>query len=217
MDELWAAIKKGDRATVERVVGADPSLAGASDEGVSAVMLATYWRKPEIARWLAERKGDLTIFEATALGDVARVMAELDRDPSLANAFSPDGFQALGLAAFFAQPEIAELLLARGADPSTPSRNDMKVTPLHSAVASGQSRIAKALVHAGAELNVKQRHGWTPLHGAAEHGDRDLVELLLDRGADPLAATDDGMTAAAFARSRGFEEIARAIDARVRH
>lgn len=216
--EFFEAVKMGDRATVERMLEADPRLALADESGgVSAVLTALYWRKPEIARMLADRKGELSIFEATALGDLGRVRAQLERDPSLANAFASDGFQPLGLAAFFGHAEIADLLLERGAEPSTPSRNEMRVTALHSAVAAGHGRIARALIKASAEVNVKQRHGWTPLHGAAERADRQLVTLLLDAGADPSAKNDAGMDAAGYARSKGDEGLARLIESRVRH
>ena len=42
-----------------------------------------------------------------------------------------------------------------------------------------------ALLDAGADPNVRQRHGWTPLQGAAQHGDAELVDRLLAAGADP--------------------------------
>jgi ankyrin repeat protein len=218
MDEFFSAITAGDRAAVERRLAEEPSLASARrEDGTSAVLVAAYVQRPEIARLLASKRADLTIFEAASVGDVERVRAIVDADPGAANAFAHDGFQPLGLAAFFGHAVVATLLLARGADPSAASRNEMRVTPLHSAVAAGHGPIARALIQAGAAVNVKQRHGWTPLHGAAERGDRELVLLLLDRDADPLATNDVGMTAAAYARSKGNEELARLIEARVQH
>ncbi|HEX4744306.1 MAG TPA: ankyrin repeat domain-containing protein [Candidatus Limnocylindria bacterium] len=203
MSAFFEAIKKGDRAAVERELAADPALARAGEDGVSAVLVATYYGKEELAQLLARRKGDLTIFEAAAVGDLAQVRAHVQRDPSLVNAYAADGFFPLGLAAFFRRPEVVDHLIAQGADVKAVARNPMQVTALHSAVADGgDARIAKALVEAGADVNAKQRHGWTPLHGAAESGDRELVELLLDRGADPRARNDDGRSALDLARAR---------------
>ena len=173
MSAFFEAIKKGDRAAVERELAADPALARAEEDGVSAVLLATYYGREEVAQLLAKRKGDLTIFEAAAVGDLAQVKAHVGRDPSLVSAYAADGFFPVGLAAFFRRPEVVDYLIAQGADVKAVAKNPMRVTALHSAVADGgNSRIAKALVEAGADVNAKQRHGWTPLHGAAHSGDR---------------------------------------------
>jgi ankyrin repeat protein len=88
------------------------------------------------------------------------------------------------------------------------SRNDFRVAPLHSAVAGrGHAAIARRLVEVGADVNVRQRHGWTPLHGAVHMGDADLVRFLLSHGADPKAATDDGETAIDMARKAGDQQM----------
>lgn len=209
MSAFFEAIKKGDRATVERELAVDPALARAEEDGTSAVLLARYYGKEEIAQLLAKSKGDLTVFEAAAVGDLAQVKAHVERDPSLLNAYAADGFFPLGLAAFFRRPEVVDFLIAKGADVRAVAKNPMQVTALHSAVADGgHARIAKALVAAGADVNAKQRHGWTPLHGAADSGDVELVELLLARGADRDAKHQEGKTALDLAREKGHTQIA---------
>ena len=217
MSAFFEAIKKGDRAAVERELAADPALARAAEDGVSAVLVATYYGKEELAQLLATRKGDLTIFEAAAVGDLARVKAHVEREPSLVSAYSPDGFFPVGLAAFFRRPEVVDYLIAKGADVKAVAKNAMQVTALHSAVANGgDSRIAKALVAAGADVNAQQRHGWTPLHGAAHSGDRELVELLLARGADPDVRHQEGKTALDLAREAGHEDVVTLLEPRTR-
>lgn len=214
MSSFVEAIKKGDRATVERQLTADPSLAQSEENGTPVILLAAYHGEPEIAKLLATGKGTLSIFEAAATGDVPRAQELLDADPSLASAYAPDGFHPLGLAAFFHQPAVVELLLARGADVRAPSKNPMQVTALHSAVADGgHAEIAKMLVRAGADVNARQRHGWTPLHGAAESGDRKTVGLLLEHGADLTATHDGGKTALDLAREKGHIEISETLEA----
>ena len=79
---------------------------------------------------------ELDVFEASALGRSERVRELLDADPSLANAWADDGFQPLGLASFFGHAETAALLVERGAEVNSASRNQMQVMPLHSAAAA---------------------------------------------------------------------------------
>lgn len=208
MSAFFAAIKKGDQAAVERELQADPSLAHAEEGGTSGVLLATYYGKHDIAALLAERKGELTVFEAAAVGDLAQVKAHVEREPGLASAYASDGFFPLGLAAFFRRPEVVDYLIGKGADVMAVAKNPIQVTALHSAVADGgHAGIAKALVAAGADVNAKQRHGWTPLHGAADSGDRELVELLLAHGADPEARHQEGKTALDIAREKGHAGV----------
>jgi ankyrin repeat protein len=111
----------------------------------------------------------------------------VDADPSLANAWADDGFQPLGLASFFGQPETARVLVERGADVNSASRNQMKVMPLHSAAAAQDPQvryeIAELLLEAGADPNARQQDDYTPLMAADQHGDARLRELLVRHGA----------------------------------
>jgi uncharacterized protein len=84
--------------------------------------------------------------------------------------------------------------------------------PIHSAVAGRHGGVVGALLDAGADPNVRQRHGWTPLQGAAEHGDVETVDRLLSAGADPGATNDDGVAAADLARSGGHTDLAERLD-----
>jgi ankyrin repeat protein len=207
--DLFAAIDAGDSDLVRSILDADESLAAARDgDGVSAVMHALYHRQREIAEMVAGRLAALDVFEAAGLGrsdDVASLVAV---DPSLAGAWSADGFTALHFAAFFGGGGAADVLLAASADPNVRSRNELEVMPIHSAVAGGHRDVVIALLDAGADPNVRQRHGWTPLQGAAQHGDAELVDRLLAAGADPAAVNDGGTSAADLARQAGHADLA---------
>lgn len=135
------------------------------------------------AEELAPPDGELDVFGAAALGRTERVRELVDADPALANAFAFDGFQPLGLAVFFGHPDTAALLVERGADVSTPSRNDFGVTPLHSACAARDLATVRLLLERGADPNVPQPSGFTPLDAAREHGDEELERLLREVGA----------------------------------
>jgi ankyrin repeat protein len=111
----------------------------------------------------------------------------LDEDSSRANAFADDGFQPLGLAVFFGNVDAAKLLLERGAEVNSASRNQMKVMPLHSAAAvrdaSTRYELCKLLLEHGADPNAVQQDEFTPLMEAEQHGDERLKELLVEHGA----------------------------------
>lgn len=130
---------------------------------------------------------ELDVFEAAAVGRTERLRELLDEDPSLANAWAKDGFQPLGLASFFGHTDAVRLLLERGAEVNSPSRNEMKVMPLHSAAAtpepSARYEIAKLLLERGADPNARQQDDFTPLMAADQHGDERLGELLTEYGA----------------------------------
>jgi ankyrin repeat protein len=131
---------------------------------------------------------ELDVFEAAAVGKTARLRQLLDEDPSLANAWASDGFQPLGLASFFGQTAAVRLLLERGAEVNSASRNEMKVMPLHSAAATGDPgaryEIAKLLLEHGADPNARQQDDFTPLMAADQNGEERLRELLIEHGAE---------------------------------
>ena len=179
----------------------------APDPG-SAILSAMYERNLDEARRLAAEAPTLTVWEASALGDDERLRQLLDRDGTLANAVAPDGFLPLSLAAFFAPATTAQLLLDRGASVATAARNEMKVQPLHAAVAARNRDAVALLLDRGADPNARQQVGYTPLMGAASGGRADLVDLLLQRGADPALLSEDGKTASDVAREHGHSNLA---------
>ncbi len=68
-------------------------------------------------------------------------------------------------------------------------------TPLISAAVFGKTEIARALIEAGAEVNLKNNEGSTPLHSAAFLCRLEIVEILLKNGADKDLLNSYGSTA----------------------
>jgi ankyrin repeat protein len=206
--EIFDAITKGDVDRARDLVTEDARVASARDaDGLSAVTQACYYGRDEIVDVLLAAEPELDLFEAAAVGRTERVRELVDRDSDLVRAFSPDGFTALHLAAFFGHPEIARLLVERGADTNAVARNPMQVMPLHSAAAARELEISRLLVEHGADVNASQERGFTPLHEAAQNGDVQLTRLLLERGADREQMAEDGRRAADFAAAGGHEEV----------
>lgn len=194
-DELFRAIADGDRTAIDAILRADPALAGAQPAGVSAIRSALYAGHPELVADLRALGATPDVFDLAALGEAAALRDLLDEQPDLATAVAGDGFTALHLAAWFGHDKVAEVLLARGADPEAVATNGTGLRPLHSAAAAGHTVIAHLLLDRGADIEAVQDGGVRPLHSAAHRNDLAMVELLLGRGADPSATTDDGRTA----------------------
>ncbi|HJW95125.1 MAG TPA: ankyrin repeat domain-containing protein [Thermoanaerobaculia bacterium] len=207
MDELLEAIRHGNAARVAEILDADPSLLDGP-----GLLQALYRNRRDVAQLFLDRGHRLTYFEAAAFGDVARAGELLDADPSLLDAFGDDGFNALGLAIFFQHPEIARLLIDRGADVVAPARNAMKVAPVHAAATQGDREMMRLLLERGADPNARQQSDYTPLHSSAGRGDHETARLLVSKGADARAKAADGKTPADIARERGFNELAAWLD-----
>ncbi|HEY6959820.1 MAG TPA: ankyrin repeat domain-containing protein [Candidatus Limnocylindria bacterium] len=209
--EFLAAVKKGDRDAVERMLRSDPELLAAKDErGTSALLLAYYHGKAEIANSLLTHRPDLDLYEAATVGDAGRIRELVGRSADV-NAYAADGFTALGLAAFFKRRDAVRALLDAGAAPNLASR-PAGFTPLHSAVADDAgtvtSDIVRVLLDAGADPNAQSASGGTPLHTAAFIGDVAVARMLLAAGADPNMKDARELTPLDVARERANSEVA---------
>jgi ankyrin repeat protein len=213
MTSLIEAIQKGDVQQVESLIKDDPTaIHSVGETGLGVVSTAIYYNEPDIARWLIQAGAPVTFHEHCALGNLLEVKSILTKQPELIDQFSSDGFQALGLAAFFGQSEVVEYLIKEGAEVNTPSKNPMMVRPLHSSVAARHMRVTELLLEAGAEINCYQKDGYTPLHEAAGNGQLEMVQLLLCFGAKKDVHLTDGRTPIDLARENGYGEVATLLE-----
>jgi uncharacterized protein len=212
--DVFDAIRVGDKTRLEALLAQDPALAGARNErGHSPVLIAQYHHRGELVALLLAAEPELDIFDAASVGRAARVGQLLDRDPGSLNAYSGDGFFPLALAAFFGHADTVRLLLERGADLGMVARNPMRLQAVHAGVASGSVDVVRLLVEAGAEVNAKQQGGWAPLHEAVNRNNVELVRLLLRHGADPRQQNDEGKSAIGLAADKGYVELLKLLKA----
>jgi ankyrin repeat protein len=138
-----------------------------------------------VAELLAQQP-ELNVFEAAALGRADRLREVLAQGPQSANAYGDDGFQPLGLACFYGHVEAARVLLERGADPNTLSRNEhIKTNALHAAAASENKgpevryELCKLLLDHGADPGIPQGGSESrAIDAARQNGDERLEQLL---------------------------------------
>ena len=207
--DLVAAIVAGDVEAVRARVRGDRALASASDgNGLPVVLLALFHRQRPVADALLEADPELGVLEAAATGRAGRLRELLDADPGRIDDRTPEGFTAIGLAAFLGGAEAVRVLLERGADPDSDADNQFGVRPVHAAAAAHDHESMRLLLAAGADPNVRQRRGFTPLHEAAHTDDAEMAKLLLAHGADPALAADDGRDAARQAADEGSARVA---------
>ncbi|MGZ5938134.1 MAG: ankyrin repeat domain-containing protein [Rhizomicrobium sp.] len=207
--KFFALADADDASGLLAALGATPAHAVRSETGETVFLYSLYRGKAKCVEALRKR-GGLTLQEAAAAGDLARVEACVATAPWTIQSLSADGWTALHLAAFLGRDDVVVRLLELGADPRQWGRAFEQNLPVHAACAGrriGKGAFAK-LVAATGDPDVTPKHGYTPLMEAALNGCADLVDVLLAAGADKTRKNPDGKTAADFAREKGPSELA---------
>jgi ankyrin repeat protein len=79
------------------------------------------------------------------------------------------------------------------------------------AVLRGDLDRAKTCIAEGADINARDKRGWSVLMLAAKLGNSELVKLLLEKGVEVNAKDKSGWTAVALAASSGHKRIVRML------
>lgn len=169
------------------------------------------------------------LIEAAKNGDTATVNQLLIEGVDV-NAKDSDGKTALIHAAIEGQIDIVKVLLENGAYVNAKD-NDGKTTLIHVVQRSnmifrnslvyflkGSVRdyrnalqdhfiIVEILTAEGANVNAKEKYGFTALMLAAMEGHADMVKMLLSKGANVRARDNNGKTALKHAKEREYEHI----------
>jgi len=188
---LYKACADGslDIAIVLVDAGADVNLK--SSHGFTPLFIAAENKHKPVVEYLLskgarvnEKNGphELTaIYKACADGllDIVTVLVNAGADLNLK---STEGFSPLFAAVQNKHKPVVEYLLSKGA--RVDEKNGPKgVSALYRACFDGSLDIAKVLVDAGADVNLKSTEGFTPLYIAVGNKRKPLVEYLLSKGA----------------------------------
>jgi len=208
MEDLFEAIKSGQRERVRALVQSSPGALQRRHAGATPVLFAAYLGEKGVLEELLALAPNLTAFEAAAVGALPALEFAMGTSPAAVAEYSEDGWTLLHLAAFFGQQACVESIFKHGGDVKAISRNGLRNRPLHAAAARNHPDVCRVLLGHGSEPDARQHGGYTALHSAAQHGNEALVEALLTAGATPGLVDDQGKDAARHAEDNGHAGLA---------
>jgi ankyrin repeat protein len=191
---LHAAAAKGDVAEIEKLVKAGAPIDARDNHARTPLHVAAFMRKPDAARALMRLSADANALEAqkydivtiaAVADDVPMLKAALEGGCKAGNITSPYYGTALIAAAHLGHDEVVRTLIAAKA-PLDHVNNLGWTAVIESIVLGdgGRRHIAtlKALVDAGANINLADRSGETPLTLAKRRGFKEMVAMLEKAG-----------------------------------
>src|SRR5258708_6794726 len=168
----FVGVSHGNFARVKELLEQYPTLVHAQATwGETPLGAAAQTGQREIAEYLLSRGAALDICTAAMLGMTDQVAAMLQADPGQAHALGAHDIPVIYYPTLHSYKEIAELLLAHGADINA---GEGKETALHGAAGFGQTAMVEWLLGQGAEGNPKGLNGKTPLRVAMDNGHKDI-------------------------------------------
>ena len=172
MQEIFELVDANDAPGVRNLLARDPAALEARDEaGISPLTRALY-------------RGSGAAFEAIlAAGEPAdpwdRLVAGRADGLPAPDAWSPDGFTPLHLAAFVDNVPAAAALLAAGADPNAlATASFARVTPLGTCAFAGALGVARVLLAHGADPHIGEDGEYSVEAEAIARGNQELAGLI---------------------------------------
>ena len=183
VSEILMAKYRGNTARVEELLKSSPALNifEASATGQTARVRELLAASPALVNTYAP-DGFHPLGLAAFFGNKATVEALLEAGADV-NQQSRESMKvsALHSSAAALRPDIAAILLAKGANPNV--RAEAGVTVLHEVAVTGQIDLAELLLRHGAAINARDNAGKTPLAHAIDSKRDAMVAWLREHGA----------------------------------
>jgi len=156
-DPLHDAAKAGDVALTKQLIDQGADVAKPDAAGEPPLLIAALAGHPDVVAVLLERGSDIEIR-------------------------NKGGLTALHAAAYGGNLDVVELLVSKGAAVND-SRNFYHMSPLHAAAEEGHADVVAFLLASKADIEAKERNGYTPLTQAGWREHWDAAGLLMKAGA----------------------------------
>jgi ankyrin repeat protein len=169
---IFELIDADDAAGVHALIERDRNaLDDRDDDGLSPLMRAAYRGRGAVFHTIAGHGSD-DPWDRLLLGQSDGLPAP--------DAWSPDGFTPLHIAAFAQNAAGAQALLDAGADPNVfATASFARVTPLGTCAFTGATAVARVLIRGGANAALTEVEGASPLEAAFQNGYRELAAVLV--------------------------------------
>lgn len=189
----WAA-KEGNLPEVERLASANPASVNVQED----------------------RYGTTPLHQAAASGqyDIAKYLLDHGAQPNARDFEQATPLYYVGGHPRKNSPQLAELLLQRGADVDAETKDRM--TPLHVAALhdDAQDEIAMVLLQHGAKMDLRMVDGSTPLFLAALAAKEKVALLLITKGANVNISDNTGNSPLHAAAARNLDQVVKALIAK---
>jgi ankyrin repeat protein len=183
MATIFELVDASDVDGIRAQLAADPAARELrNDEGLSPLMYAAYRGRGQVFEAILEAGEPTDSWDRLIGGYVDGLPAP--------DAWSPDGFTPLHLAAFVDNVPAATALLDAGADPDVlATASYARVTPLGTCAFSGAVGVARVLLEHGADPHIGEAGEYTVEAEAIARGNQELARLIEAAGADRKEAT----------------------------
>ena len=179
IDEFVGA-SHGDLDRVKELLAQHPDLLqGRARWDETPLGAAAHTGAEGVAQFLLAAGAPIEICAAAMLGMTDRVRAMLEADPHQAHATGAHGISVLYHAAIRGRIDVAELLLARGADVNVGTGGN---AALHGAAAFGQTAMVEWLLARGGHVDAPDYNRRTALRLALDNGHHEVAEILRRHG-----------------------------------
>src|SRR3989442_293406 len=194
-DDLLTAAQKNDLAKAQAILDRNPALLRMHTPNGTLVLTSTFYGAGDVVKPLLARRPEdaMNLYEDATVGNARRLKTILGQSRVRVNeATKEEGFDPLGLAAFFGHAEAVKVLLDHGADVNQKPPSRFANTAVDPAVSGDHPDVVRILPPAAAHPDRRSYPNYNTRRQAAVHGKLEIVRMLLDRGADVHAIRDGG-------------------------